>query len=308
LAYAVVALVVAPWLAWNWLAMGTLVQSSGVAAPYIIRYSLLTPLQTGVPPLQVLGQRLMPILYLGFLLFWRYTGVAWVLILLCGIAWRVTRLRRGEAPLSSWLPGRVESALLIPLIGAALPLLVHQFVRWYPRNWYFVPLAWATALFAGPLLAGAVAALRRAGLSQAHRWLAVGAILLLAGQGVREWRAGFYPWQIYMYRAAFWTAANTPPGAVIGAFNAGLQGFYSGRTVVNLDGVTDRDALRAIEEKRLLSYINRRDVRYLVDYQAYIMDSFYPFFEQDFVEHLQPIATLSPDYPPYGALVVYEVR
>jgi hypothetical protein len=306
-AYFIIALVVAPWLFWNWLVMDTLVQSSGVAAPYIIRYSLLTPLREGVPPLQVFGERFAPILYLGFLLFWRYTGVAWVLILLCWIAWRVVRLLRVELP-PFWTSGRVERVLLIPLIGAVLPLLVHQFVRWYPRSWYFVPLAWATALFAGPLLARAVAALRRAGLSWAPRWLAVGAVLLLAGQGVREWRAGFYPWQIHMYRAAFWTAANTPPEAIIGAFNAGLQGFYSGRTVVNLDGVTDQHALRAIEEKRLLSYIYRRNVRYLVDYQTYIMDSFYPFFEQDFREYLQPIATLSPDYPPYGALVVYEVR
>jgi 4-amino-4-deoxy-L-arabinose transferase-like glycosyltransferase len=325
LAYAVVALVVAPWLAWNWLAMGTLVQSSGVAAPYVIRYSLLTPLRAGVPPLQVLGQRFVPILYLGFLLFWRYTGVAWVLVLLCWIAWRVVRLRRASrSPVGAasrrrpspdnrqrelaptfW---RAERALLIPLAGAILPLLVHQFVRWYPRSWYFVPLAFATALFTGPLLAGAVAALRQAGLSQAPRWLVVGAALLLVGQGVREWRAGFYPWQIHMYRAAFWTAANTPPEATIGAFNAGLQGFYSDRTVVNLDGVTDQGALRAIEEKRLLSYINSRGVSYLVDYRAYIVDSFYPFFEQGFEQHLQPVATLSPEYPPYGAVVVYEVR
>jgi hypothetical protein len=320
LAYTVTALVVAPWFLWNWLAMGTLVQSSGVAAPYVIRYSLLRPLQAGSPPLPSLGQRFWPILYLGFLLFWRYTGVAWILVLLCAIAWRIVRLRRTAHPHGDDVETLCftqgdkctqhasRNTLLIPLIGATLPLLIHLFVRWYPRSWYYVPLAYGTALFSGPLLARAVATLRQAGLSQAPRWLAVGAVLLLAGQGIREWRAGFYPWQIYMYRAAFWTAANTEPEAVIGAFNAGLQGFYSGRTVVNLDGVTDQGALRAIEERRLLSYINRRDVRYLVDYQGYIMDSFYPFFEQGFERHLQPLATLSPEYPPYGAVVVYEVR
>lgn len=307
LAYAVVALVASGWFAWNLLVMGTLVQSSGVAAPYVIRYSLLAPLKDGTLPLQILGQRLAPLLYLGFLLFWRYTGAAWALFLLCLVAWSLARLRHREMPLF-WFSGSLGNGAIIPLAGAALPLLIHMFVRWYPRSWYFVPLAWATALFVGPLLARACLALRDVGLTQAIRWLSLGAILLLSAQGAREWREGLYPWQIHMYRAAFWTAENTPPETVIGAFNAGLQGFYSGRTVVNLDGVTDREAMRAIEEKHLLSYANGRGVRYLVDYRAYVEDTFYPFWEPGFEEHLRPVATLSPEYPPYGEVVVYEVR
>jgi hypothetical protein len=325
LAAAVVALVVTPWFLWNWLTLGTVVQSSGVAAPYIIRYSILTALRQGAPLDQVWSQRFWPILYLGLLLFWRYTGSAWVLLLLSSIAWRLVNITfkhsnvqtlQSAHPVKNQETGFLGETrflkdwpLFIPFLGAALPLLVHQFVRWYPRGWYYVPLALATALLVGPLLAKAARRNRvsseKPGFSEG--WLVAGAVLLLALQGVREWGAGFYPWQIHMYRAAHWTAANIPAEVTIGAFNAGFQGLYSGHTVVNLDGVTGQEALYAIANRRLLSYINKRDVRYLVDYQAYIMDSFYPFFEQGFEQHLRQIATLSPDYPPYGALVVYEV-
>ena len=60
------------------------------------------------------------------------------------------------------------------------------------------------------------------------------------------------------------------PGARIGAFNAGLLGYFSERTVVNLDGVVNADAYHALREDWLMDYIVSKRIGYLVDTEGHI--------------------------------------
>ncbi|OGD21796.1 MAG: hypothetical protein A2W03_11605 [Candidatus Aminicenantes bacterium RBG_16_63_16] len=59
-----------------------------------------------------------------------------------------------------------------------------------------------------------------------------------------------------------------PEAAVLGAFQSGALGYYAaGRfTVVNLDGVVDGQAARAIRDRRLGEYALSRNVGYFVDW------------------------------------------
>ena len=75
----------------------------------------------------------------------------------------------------------------------------------------------------------------------------------------------------------------------------------------NLDGVVNWDAIEAMDERRLLEYARSRGATHLVDYQAYIFNTFYPFFEEGFQTQLVPVTELSPEFPPYGAVEVYEI-
>nr|MBI2904110.1 hypothetical protein [Chloroflexota bacterium] len=125
--------VVAPWWAWSQWRVGTVVQSSAVAIPSLVAYRVQT--SSGAEAWRGL---LLPILNLGFRDTMIYAGVG--LLALC-VGLLIARLRR--APL-------YRGELWLPLLGALIIAAVHTAVRWYPRGWYFVPVAWGAALAAGP--------------------------------------------------------------------------------------------------------------------------------------------------------------
>ncbi len=68
-----------------------------------------------------------------------------------------------------------------------------------------------------------------------------------------------------MLTMAQWIDENTHEGAVIGSWNAGIFSYFSGRQVVNLDGVINDDAIIAIRDRRLLQYILDREIDYLIE-------------------------------------------
>jgi hypothetical protein len=72
------------------------------------------------------------------------------------------------------------------------------------------------------------------------------------------------------YQAARWMAANLPPDAVCASWNAGQIGFFSERTVINLDGLINgvdyyNRVIRGGVSR--LDYIYENDVNYLVDHK-----------------------------------------
>jgi hypothetical protein len=80
-------------------------------------------------------------------------------------------------------------------------------------------------------------------------------------QGATRTHAG----HIQAYQLADWVRSHTPEHSVIGTWNGGILSYYSGRTVVNLDGVINDDAIEAIRKHDLNGYIHRRGIEYLVD-------------------------------------------
>lgn len=74
------------------------------------------------------------------------------------------------------------------------------------------------------------------------------------------------------YGAALWIAENSPPDAVFASWNAGQLGFFSGRTVINLDGVINNvdyyeRVLRG--STSVTDYLIENDVDFVVDYDTY---------------------------------------
>jgi len=66
-----------------------------------------------------------------------------------------------------------------------------------------------------------------------------------------------------LYAMAVWIDENLPPGSIVAGPDAGILGYYSGRTVVNMDGVINDEAIEAIKTKSLEQYLRERGVTYL---------------------------------------------
>jgi hypothetical protein len=186
------------------------------------------------------------------------------------------------------------AAVLLALV------LFHSSYRLYPRGWYFVPVAFLSALYLGVLLAS----LRRAAPRRSTTIASAVVVLVIAGINVvgfgTRWRTGLYPWQSEMLTAARWLGEHTDPSAKIGAFNAGIPAYWNPeRTVINLDGVVNTDAFTAIRHRRLWAYIDHAQLTYVLDYQPYWLASpaefsnaYGPYLGVSLPEHVSLVATI----------------
>ncbi len=102
------------------------------------------------------------------------------------------------------------------------------------------------------------------------------------------------------YRAARHIAANAPHDAVFGSWNAGLLGYFSHRTLINLDGL-----MNTVGYARKLRSSGFRPMRYIRDTGiSYIVDWNVP---ADVRSNLQPLEYFYPR-PDWKPIVIYGVR
>lgn len=71
-----------------------------------------------------------------------------------------------------------------------------------------------------------------------------------------------------LLRMAVWIRDHLPSNAMIGAWNAGIIGYYSQKHVVNLDGVVNSAIIDVNADRRLASYLEARSISYLVDLES----------------------------------------
>ncbi|MGC8838153.1 MAG: ArnT family glycosyltransferase [Anaerolineae bacterium] len=300
LAGAVFLLAIAPWLAWSQVAVGSPVQTSGLAVPYVIRTYLF-----GLSGLTGLLRFLGPVVYLSSVLaqgLVRYSGAQGLVLVLLLLLWAAgSRSGAGERKGSA-----ADLALLLPLLASALHLAFHAYGRWFLRGWYYAPwmvgLAWAVGWAASRAGRAAPPGLRQ------WMWggLAAAFLAVALGQGAGIWKQGLWPWQESVVRASLWARDHLPPGARLGAFNAGIPGYFAGFAVVNLDGVVNGEAFAAVRERRVLAYLEEAGITHLLDWRSTVEGDYRPFFEDGYLAHLRPLQTF-PD-PHHGEVVVYQVE
>jgi len=171
---------------------------------------------------------------------------------------------------------------------------VNSAARWVVREWYFawgIPAAVLLGGVAVALLEDSVVRLmsiaRRSGafltpaqqaavLALLYGALAVLTAATFAHRGTDIWRSGRYPFQRDSLHAAAWLQANTGPDDRVASFNAGAIGYFSERTVINIDGVVNPDAYHALREHRLLDYLRDVGVAYVADWDVAWRPDVYP--------------------------------
>jgi hypothetical protein len=194
-------------------------------------------------------------------------GTYGVLALAGGLALRrrvtASPAHTDAAALADLTPFVIYSAVTF----ATYSLVYHGHLSYPPH--YYVVQPWLAALLTAWV--GTVVARRAVRRSPSRRpGLAVAVLALvltsatLASVGVAAWRTGTstpYP----LYDAAEWIAENTPPGARVGAWNAGVIGYRSGRTVINLDGLVNSWDYFETDQHDLCGYWQRRQIDVIVD-------------------------------------------
>jgi hypothetical protein len=80
---------------------------------------------------------------------------------------------------------------------------------------------------------------------------------------IRNWNLS---WNDEAYLAAMWVNENLPEDALIGSWNAGVLGYYTDRSVINLDGLINNFELyEYIRDGRIVDYIRDKRIQYVAD-------------------------------------------
>jgi hypothetical protein len=166
-----------------------------------------------------------------------------------------------------------RAALRLVGIGLGVSIVIHSIVTFgmfrYYYFWYlsvtFVYWTIVLALFSVDVMT------RKA---QSYRAAAtVGFLVVVSIVGMWWLRRPPNNLAATRYEVAKWMDANLEEDAIVGSFNAGQLGFFSNRSVVNLDGLINHvsyfeNVLRDGSPGALAAYIDRMGIDYVVDYNV----------------------------------------
>lgn len=246
-------LLVGPWLVYNFVSFGTVVQTSGTAYPWYYHQLYLNGFKT------YFSLTLFPyLLRLGLYAFaenaFHYGN--WVLTIMLSLV-LIYRLK-------SW-PARYRP-LLWTLAGSALFLAVHLFVRWSVRPWY----PQAVFVLTLPAVVLALDGIRRYLVG-----LVVVVSLVLSGWWVWNWPFRLADRSRVMLKMI---EEKIPTADRVGVFNSGYLQYFTDKKVINLDGLVNNEVLPYYQKKKGWEYFRRRNIRWLVDTQAYLGGIFGQYF------------------------------
>jgi hypothetical protein len=183
------------------------------------------------------------------------------------LAWCIIRLRGRLDLLGS--RGYFRAAMA----AMACAILLHflhtvLFMRWAVFSWHYVPYV----LFGAVMICEPVDRLLLGGTAkrtESAYWLAVAAIVVIGCFSVIRGinRSPGRSWHVAAYDAALWARENIGPGAVFAMKDAGTFGYFSERSVINLDGVVNNlEYQAALRERSLNRYLAVKGVRFIVQH------------------------------------------
>jgi hypothetical protein len=181
-----------------------------------------------------------------------------VLVLAAGIFGLLQRLRAG-GPAGGWLP------LAVACAGTVLAYTV-----FYGRTSAGVP-PWYLAHALAPAAYGM--GVLTSQIERGGRLAAAAVVAVAVAGGTRSSLAPIWPHQPVMVAAGEYLRAH-PEVAPVGAWNAGMISYFSGREVTNLDGLINDDIYPYATTGRLLEYLCARRIAYLIDFAEMLDDPY----------------------------------
>jgi hypothetical protein len=257
------AAVAAPWIVWSWVRFGTPIQVSGLAAAHVSRALAAAHGWTAADAAVKFARNLATVAAY-FPVFHLNTGSlaragaanAAVVAVVALVAFASDRREALRRRLAIWIP---------PLLAGAAFVFVHTLRAIELRGWYYaslLPIAYVVAA----LVVDQIVSILEKG-----RWPAATLAILPVWATVAlalSWRVGLAErcGEIDGDRMIRAVNAFVPQGTRLGAWNAGLFGyFYQRGEVVDLDGLVDNEAYRHIVDGSLGAYAARRKTDALLD-------------------------------------------
>jgi len=274
-------LVVGPWLIWSLLKFGTIMQDSGRA---LYSFTRLDSQLAGLSFFHIfkgqlsvaLNDQLLP--YTGFANPW--AGFAFVVaISFAGISClffkdRFAGLKAGAMPFV--MAGFVTWGFYI-------------FYFWNRKQWYFLFFLAACALIFGRILSFYI------NRSNKFKWVIALVLAVLLGynwlsysdalkaSGIHGWQKQYFAIAQKLKRGEY---ESIKPDDVLGAWNSGIYGYFSGHRVINLDGVVNPEAILAVSQKRFLAYLQEKKIVHVIDHEL-MFRVYSPYCTKPFGRHMK---------------------
>lgn len=119
-----------------------------------------------------------------------------------------------------------------------------------------------------------------------------------------------WPHQTFMLDAGRYLAENKFD-CRIGAWNAGIIGYYQGGNVINLDGLVNNDIYSYAVRNELPTYISQKDICYIVDFQNMLTSPMLRikggYNDANFITRLTPKILFSNEKHEWQYLTLYHV-
>ncbi len=249
----IAAALVFPWLAYNLASFGTIAQTSGATFPWIAHQQYLNEYGTyftwAVIPYALKSG------FYSFALYAYHYG-NWVITLLIG-AILVYRLKKSP---ETFRP------LWWALAGAGALIAVHIFIRWSVRPWY------PQSVFVLTLPAIVLA------LEKINRYVVLtGAVLVFYFAGLQVWSPSYFR-RVDRFKDMLNAVIQAPADGRIGAFNSGYLQYFTDQKVINLDGFVNNEVLDYYKKEKGLEYLRKMNIRWMVDFTAFMCRLFGPYF------------------------------
>ncbi len=121
----------------------------------------------------------------------------------------------------------------------------------------------------------------------------------------------FFPWP---HQQSFLSAGNylkeNKFDGNIGAWDAGIVGYYQGGDIINLDGLVNDQVQEYIFNNDLPDYLRKENIRYLIDFDLVFSAEYQKrggYEIPQFIEKLQPVRIFGEGFTQFGNLALYKI-
>lgn len=165
------------------------------------------------------------------------------------------------------------------IVGFFLLFLINVAVRLVAREWYFI--SFGVLLSIAVVVVLDVLAKNSSWPVQAKKITLILLVFVTASLFFTWWhKEQNYPMvqQREMYATAQWFNEHVPPQTSVAMFNAGIVGYFSNARVINIDGLVNNQAYKAMQERDLYAYMKRIGIEYVTDFDIYLDYRYRSFF------------------------------
>lgn len=281
--------IISPWFIWNYKTFGTFLQESGSAYPWIFHNEWTQWYHHDYFSWNTIV-RLVDLTKTSFTSMSAYFG-GWPILTLCLVILGINNWGNNK---SRWF-----------FLGSLIIVLIHTYIRWFPRIWYFHVPYIAFLLLLAPMLYK---------IKYINKIILIGlfalGMLVVISDDTTDHIGSFRKAYLTQKRAIVATNLINcfKPGTLVGAWNSGYPSYFAdSAVVVNLDGLANNSIMPYYENSKFGFYCDSIGIKYIVD-NPYFMDwSYGKYFEKTFRDSIQVLIRIDSIGTPENSMAIFKL-